>query len=151
MLDGGSGTVKTVNMVEIKPKPKCCRNLFGSPSEKERDCMNKLYKEFLNEDIKVAKEKYDYDISKDIPLSDRWELATTAPEFYTRLYTSKQERLNPLKRRLESDTEKSETGNNSTCNNTPPVLKQTKMPNFMKKRKRADLPPSPSLTKQLRL
>ncbi|XP_061176477.1 uncharacterized protein LOC133185347 [Saccostrea echinata] len=151
MLDGASGTVKTVNMVEIKPKPKCCRNLFGSPSVMEREYMTKIYKECLNEDLKVAKEKYDFDICKDTPLSDRWELTTTAPEFYTRIYTSKQERLHPLKRKmeLENDTEKSET--ESTCNNTPPVLKQTKMPNFMKKRKRADLSPSATVTKQLRL
>lgn len=92
-------------MVEIKPKPKCCRNLFGSPSGKEREHMKKIYSECMKEDINIGKEKYEYDIVSDTPLSDRWELTTTAPEFYTRQYTSREERLNPLKRKMDVECE----------------------------------------------
>lgn len=108
-------------MVEIKPKPKCCRNLFGSPSGKEREQMKKIYSECLKEDINIGKEKYEYDIVSDTPLSDRWELTTTAPEFYTRQYTSREERLNPLKRKMdvESEPDNVESQNTSTCNSRP--------------------------------
>lgn len=119
MLDGsGCGSIK---MVEIKPKPKCCRNLFGSPSGKEREHMKKIYSECMKEDINIGKEKYEYDIVSDTPLSDRWELTTTAPEFYTRQYTSREERLNPLKRKMDVEREPDnvESQNTATCNSRP--------------------------------
>lgn len=128
MLDGDGTTVKSVkNMVplEIKPKPKCCRNLFGSPSDKEREQMSKIYEDVLKEDFKIAKEVYEYDFSCDRPLSERWEL-TTAPDFYTRVYKSKQERLNPLKRKIDFDDSDQETQsqNTTSCNNRPMIQLQ---------------------------
>lgn len=146
MLDGsGCGSIK---MVEIKPKPKCCRNLFGSPSGKEREHMKKIYSECMKEDINIGKEKYEYDIVSDTPLSDRWELTTSAPEFYTRQYTSREERLNPLKRKMDVEREPDnvESQNTATCNSRP--LRQQPLTNYLKKRKRADNSLTP---KQIRL
>lgn len=140
-------------MVEIKPKPKCCRNLFGSPSGKEREQMKKIYSECMKEDINIGKEKYEYDIVSDTPLSDRWELATSAPDFYTRQYSSREERLNPLKRKTdaESETDSVGTQNTDSCNRQR-ALRQPPLTNYLKKRKRADISlTTSSSSKQIRL
>jgi hypothetical protein len=127
MLDGASATVKTVNMVEIKPKPKCCRNLFGAPSDKDREHMTKMFEDSMKEEVRIAKDKWEFDILRDIPLSERWELTTSAPDFYTRGYVSKGERINPLKRKLDfTETEShSEIENNKTCNRPMKQLQLT--------------------------
>lgn len=124
MLDGATGTIK---MVEIKPKPikpKCVRNLFGSPSEKEKEQIKQLYSDCLKEDAIIAKEKYEYDIVSDVPLSDRWEITTTAPEFYSRVYGSKSERLISLKRKHEGEHENEETEAEASETHRPRNLRQ---------------------------
>jgi hypothetical protein len=41
---------------------------FGSPSDKEREQISKLYKDSLKEDVRIVKEIYAYDIATNQPL-----------------------------------------------------------------------------------